>query len=116
MLGPVESSCGAPLTGVAAEEYLISRSNCSDPLESEAWLLTAKTLFPTSFSVQFAIYVMYKENQRYSEAASQLTDLLVSFGSEPSLWPEMRLVAAGATAGEYLLIINHYLVSKIEFS
>lgn len=103
MLAPVESPCGTggvSLTGTGAEEYLISRSSCSDPYESDAWLLTAKTLFPGSFSVQFAIYAMYKESQRYAEAATQLTDLLVAFGREPALWPEMRLIAAGATAGE----------------
>ncbi|OQR68125.1 integrator complex subunit 10-like [Tropilaelaps mercedesae] len=102
MLGPVEGSCGLSVAGSPAEDYLIARSNCKDPFVSEAWLLTAKTLFPNSFSVQFAIYAMYKESQRYAEAASQLTDLLVTFGREPALWPEMRLVATGATTGGLL--------------
>lgn len=39
----------------AAEEYIIKKAKleqASDPHTAKAWILTAKTLYPTNFSVQ----------------------------------------------------------------
>lgn len=76
-----------------AEEYLIQQSLCDDPFRAEAWLITAKTLFPHSFAIQFAMYDMYKETHRCADAARELANLMSTFAGEKGLATEMKAIA-----------------------
>lgn len=54
------------------EQYLISKAKTTqtcDPYASKAWIITAKTLFPNDFGVQFEAYRLEREAENFEEAA-----------------------------------------------
>ena len=54
-----------------AREYLET-----DPSSAKAWLITAKTLFPKEFSVQFEAYAIEKAAGNVKQAGLLLKDLV----------------------------------------
>ena len=48
----------------------------SDPSSAKAWLITAKTLFPKEFSVQFEAYAIEKAAGNVKQAGLLLKDLV----------------------------------------
>jgi len=73
-----------------AREYLET-----DPSSAKAWLITAKTLFPKEFSVQFEAYAIEKAAGNVKQAGLLLKDLVFSsdFENESRLWEEMSAIA-----------------------
>lgn len=58
------------------EKYLIQRAKAAtDPNVAKAIILTAKTLYPKNFKIQFAAYDMEKKAKNYDEAAKSLSHL-----------------------------------------
>lgn len=54
------------------EKFLITKAKSTqsqDPHASKAWIITAKTLYPNDFSVQFEAYQLEKNADNYEEAA-----------------------------------------------
>lgn len=41
----------------------------SDPSSAKAWILTAKTLYPNAFNVQYEAYLLERDSKNYEEAA-----------------------------------------------
>ncbi|XP_043231814.1 integrator complex subunit 10-like isoform X1 [Amphibalanus amphitrite] len=83
-------------SGLSDESYFISRAKeleASCPDEARAWLLTAKTLFPRSFSIQFESYRLDREALSVKDSAAHLERLCREFPDEPDLWAEMRVLA-----------------------
>lgn len=55
-----------------SEKFLITKAKGTqllDPHASKAWIITAKTLFPNDFGVQFEAYQLEKKAENYEEAA-----------------------------------------------
>ncbi|CAB3374081.1 Hypothetical predicted protein [Cloeon dipterum] len=53
-------------------------------------MLTAKSLFPSNFSVQFEVYNIEKALKHVKEAALCFSTLFQKFGQEPVIWQEVQ--------------------------
>ncbi|XP_028967911.1 integrator complex subunit 10 [Galendromus occidentalis] len=84
---------------------------CDDPFRAEAWLITAKTLFPNSFAIQFAMYDMYKGTHRSSDAARELANLMSTFPSEQGLASEMKSIAGAIQDSTTVIDSSRQLVA-----
>jgi len=51
----------------------------SDPSSAKAWILTAKTLYPNAFNVQYEAYLLERDGKNYEEAAKCFSVLYVDF-------------------------------------
>ncbi|KAF7286708.1 integrator complex subunit 10 isoform X2 [Rhynchophorus ferrugineus] len=77
------------------EEYVIQRAKeCfkTDPYSAKAWMLTAKSLYPNNFTVQFEAYLIEKDAGNVKEAAKCFSDLISKFQQTPDLWKEIEKV------------------------
>jgi len=93
MKGPEEkehhaSSCSA--------DWLVEQSRNSmsngDVYAAKAWLLTAKTLYPKAFSVQYEAFMMEKRTGRLSTCGKLFFEMIKVFPKEEVLWRELRKV------------------------
>lgn len=79
------------------EDFVIMRAKHAqenDNLYSaKAWMLTAKTLFPTNFKVQFEAYLMEKQSGNVVEAAECFSSLMTSRQYIHELLPEITAIA-----------------------
>lgn len=72
------------------ENYFIKRAKLveeTDPYAAKAWILTAKSLSPNNFDVQFEVYKQEKADKNYAEAAKCFSYIMVTFQNQP---PELR--------------------------
>lgn len=72
------------------ENYFIKRAKLaekSDPYAAKAWILTAKSLSPNNFDVQFEVYKQEKADKNYAEAAKCFSYIMLTFQKQP---PELR--------------------------
>ncbi|XP_055958775.1 integrator complex subunit 10 [Patella vulgata] len=87
------SSCENPMLSDA--EWLVMRARGyakSDPWAAKAWLITARTLFPGSFLIQFESYQLEKGARNIKDAAVHLEDMLKNFQHEGNLWNEVQSI------------------------
>ncbi|XP_037049863.1 integrator complex subunit 10 isoform X2 [Bradysia coprophila] len=104
----------------AGENYLISKAKLSqstDPFAAKAWILTAKTLYPNNFGVQFEAYLIEKSANNYEEAAKCLSYIVMTFQNQPpELWTEvtqltsaLRILEGGTTPEQefYVKMFQH---------
>ncbi|XP_031333411.1 integrator complex subunit 10 [Photinus pyralis] len=87
----------AELLNLSDEEYVVQRAKRAlkiDPVAAKAWMITAKTLYPNNFAVQFEAYKIEKEAGHLKEAAKYFSDLLGKFQREPEFWQEIENVTA----------------------
>jgi len=79
--------------GLSDVDWLVMRARSfpkSDPYSTKAWLITAKSLFPGSFVIQFESYLVEKAAKNVDEAARHLQEMLQNFPKEPKLWTEIH--------------------------
>lgn len=73
------------------ENYFIKRAKLadeqSDPYAAKAWILTAKSLSPNNFDVQFEVYKQEKADKNSVEAAKCFSYIMLTFQKQP---PELR--------------------------
>lgn len=82
---------------ISDEDYVIGRAKSLlnvDPIAAKAWMITAKTLYPNNFSVQFEAYQIEKRSGHVKEAAKYFSDLLIKFRQEAEFWKEIDEVTA----------------------
>ncbi|CAK1603160.1 unnamed protein product [Parnassius mnemosyne] len=85
------------------EDYIISRAKeaqKSNIHSAKAWMLTAKTLFPTNFKIQFEAYLMEKQSGNVQEAAECFSSLMMSRQNLPDLLPEISSIANSLKSNE----------------
>lgn len=79
------------------EEYIIMKAKevqNTDPFAAKAWMLTAQTLYPTNFTIQFEAYVMEKTAGQLQEAADCFS-ALINYPQIPNqLWPEIEAITS----------------------
>ncbi|XP_072936556.1 integrator complex subunit 10 [Epargyreus clarus] len=78
------------------EDYIISRAKEAQKYNihsAKAWMLTAKTLFPTNFKIQFEAYLMEKQSGNVLEAAECFSSLMMPRQNLPNLLPEISAIA-----------------------
>jgi integrator complex subunit 10 len=86
---------------ISDEEYVIQRAKSAlktDPLSAKAWMITAKTLYPNNFGVQFEAYCIEKNAGHVKEAAKCFSDLIGKFQQQPELWKEIENVTLALRA------------------
>ncbi|XP_050303392.1 integrator complex subunit 10 [Anthonomus grandis grandis] len=77
------------------EEYVVQRAKEAlkiDPYSAKAWMLTAKSLYPNNFTVQFEAYLIEKAAGNVKEAAKCFSDLIGKFQQTPELFKEVEKV------------------------
>lgn len=84
-------------TMLSDEDFIIMRAKKAQQenniFSAKSWMLTAKTLFPTNFKVQFEAYLMEKQSGNVQEAAECFSSLIMSRQNLPELLPEISAVA-----------------------
>ncbi|WAR06027.1 INT10-like protein, partial [Mya arenaria] len=78
-----------------ASDWLVMRARgCfkTDPYAAKAWMLTAQSLFPHSFNIQFEAYSLEKLGKNSKEAAKLLEGLYSSFPEDRRLWSEVHSI------------------------
>ncbi|KAJ6635420.1 Integrator complex subunit 10 [Pseudolycoriella hygida] len=102
------------------ENYFILKAksaHSNDPYAAKAWILTAKTLYPNNFGVQFEAYLIEKAANNYEEAAKCLSYIVMTFQNQPpELWKEvtqltsaLRILEGGTTSEQdfYVKMFQH---------
>lgn len=72
------------------ENYFIKKAKAyekTDPYTAKAWILTAKSLSPNNFAIQFAVYEQEKADNNYLEAAKCFSYIVLTFQMQP---PQLR--------------------------
>ncbi|XP_022904242.2 integrator complex subunit 10 [Onthophagus taurus] len=85
------------LDALSDEEYVIQRAKTAfktDPITAKAWMITAKTLYPNNFGVQFEAYQIEKGGGNVKEAARNFSDLIGKFHQQPEFWNEINKVTS----------------------
>ncbi|CAH0553252.1 unnamed protein product [Brassicogethes aeneus] len=86
---------------ITDEEYVIQRAKHAftiSPLKAKAWMITAKTLYPNNFGVQFEAYFIEKNAGHVKEAARCFSDLIGKFQQQPELLKEIEKVTTALRA------------------
>ncbi|XP_030755668.1 integrator complex subunit 10 isoform X2 [Sitophilus oryzae] len=79
------------------EEFVIQKAKDAfktDPYMAKALMLTAKSLYPNNFGVQFEAYLIEKNAGNVKEAARCFSDLISKFQQTPDLWKEIEKVTS----------------------
>lgn len=85
------------------EDYIIAKAKDAQKINihsAKAWMLTAKTLFPTNFKVQFEAYLMEKQSGNVQEAAECFSSLMLSRQNIPALLSEITSIANALRSAE----------------
>lgn len=85
------------------EDYIIAKAKEAQKHNihsAKAWMLTAKTLFPTNFKIQFEAYLMEKQYGNVQEAAECFSSLMLSRQNLSDLLPEISAIANALKSNE----------------
>lgn len=78
------------------QEYLVARARAAATQQQDwaakTWMLTAKSLFPDNFGIQFEAYTTEKESGNAKESAAFFQDLFNKFPSEQRIVSEIAAV------------------------
>ncbi|KAH8397528.1 hypothetical protein KR222_008952 [Zaprionus bogoriensis] len=83
------------MTSVEENEiYMVKQAQSvrhSDPSSAKAWILTAKTLYPNAFNVQYEAYLLERDSKNYEEAAKCFSVIATNFSNQHAeLWQEVN--------------------------
>nr|XP_061792868.1 integrator complex subunit 10-like isoform X1 [Nerophis lumbriciformis] len=78
-------------------EFLVKRARelvPDDPCAAKAWLITARTLYPADFNIQYEMYTIERNAERTSCAGRLLYDMFLNFPDQPVVWREISVITA----------------------
>ncbi|XP_078395582.1 integrator complex subunit 10 isoform X1 [Cetorhinus maximus] len=78
-------------------EFLVKKARdlvAEDPWAAKAWLITARTLYPTDFGIQYEMYMIERNAERTASAGRLLYDMFVNFPDQPMVWREISVITA----------------------
>ncbi|XP_069781376.1 integrator complex subunit 10 isoform X7 [Narcine bancroftii] len=78
-------------------EFLVKKARdlvTDDPWAAKAWLITARTLYPTDFGIQYEMYTIERNAERTASAGRILYDMFVNFPDQPMVWREINVITA----------------------
>ncbi|MBN3283486.1 INT10 protein, partial [Polyodon spathula] len=78
-------------------EFLVKRARelvNEDPWAAKAWLITARTLYPSDFNIQYEMYITERNAERTASAGRLLYDMFVHFPEQPVVWQEISVITA----------------------
>lgn len=86
----------------ADEDFFIKKAKLAqenDPFTAKAWIISAKTLFPNNFFIQFEAYLQEKAANNYLEAAKCFSYIVMTFQNQPpELWQEISKLTTALRA------------------
>ncbi|XP_044756158.1 integrator complex subunit 10 [Coccinella septempunctata] len=86
---------------ISDEDYVIGRARealKTSIYEAKAWMITAKTLYPTNFTVQFEAYLIEKSVGNVKEAAKCFSEIIGKFQEKEELWKEIEALTTALRA------------------
>ncbi|XP_017137017.1 integrator complex subunit 10 [Drosophila miranda] len=76
------------------ELYMVKQAQSlrkEDPFAAKAWIITAKTLYPAAFNVQYEAYLFERDGKNYEEAAKCFSVIATNFPNQHTeLWQEIN--------------------------
>ncbi|XP_019730446.1 integrator complex subunit 10 isoform X4 [Hippocampus comes] len=78
-------------------EFLVKRARelvPDDPCAAKAWLITARTLYPADFNIQYEMYIIERNAERTTCAGRLLYDMFLNFPDQPIVWREISVITA----------------------
>uniref|UniRef100_A0A672J533 Integrator complex subunit 10 n=1 Tax=Salarias fasciatus TaxID=181472 RepID=A0A672J533_SALFA len=78
-------------------EFLVKRARelvSDDPCAAKAWLITARTLYPSDFNIQYEMYTIERNAERTASAGRLLYDMFINFPDQPIVWREISVITA----------------------
>ncbi|XP_062332602.1 integrator complex subunit 10 [Osmerus eperlanus] len=78
-------------------EFLVKRARelvSDDPCAAKAWLITARTLYPTDFKIQYEMYTIERNAEKTASAGRLLYDMFINFPDQPIVWREIGVITA----------------------
>ncbi|XP_018601668.1 integrator complex subunit 10 isoform X3 [Scleropages formosus] len=78
-------------------EFLVKKARelvSEDPWAAKAWLITARTLYPSDFNIQYEMYTIERNAERTASAGRLLYDMFVNFPDQPVVWREISVITA----------------------
>uniref|UniRef100_A0A8C7SEL9 Integrator complex subunit 10 n=1 Tax=Oncorhynchus mykiss TaxID=8022 RepID=A0A8C7SEL9_ONCMY len=78
-------------------EFLVKRARdlvSEDPCAAKAWLITARTLYPTDFNIQHEMYTIERNAEKTASAGRLLYDMFINFPDQPVVWREITVITA----------------------
>ncbi|XP_032384300.1 integrator complex subunit 10 isoform X1 [Etheostoma spectabile] len=78
-------------------DFLVKRARelvSDDPCAAKAWLITARTLYPADFNIQYEMYIIERNAERTASAGRLLYDMFINFPDQPIVWREISVITA----------------------
>ncbi|XP_067899077.1 integrator complex subunit 10 isoform X2 [Heterodontus francisci] len=78
-------------------DFLVKKARdlvAEDLWAAKAWLITARTLYPTDFGIQYEMYTIERNAERTASAGRLLYDMFVNFPDQPMVWREISVITA----------------------
>ncbi|XP_066430225.1 integrator complex subunit 10 isoform X1 [Eleutherodactylus coqui] len=85
------------MAGLGDCEFLVRRARelvKEDTCAARAWLITARTLYPQDFNIQYEMYNIERNAERTASAGRLLYDMFVNFSEQPVVWREIGVITA----------------------
>uniref|UniRef100_A0A669ENR7 Integrator complex subunit 10 n=1 Tax=Oreochromis niloticus TaxID=8128 RepID=A0A669ENR7_ORENI len=76
-------------------EFLVKRARelvSDDPCAAKAWLITARTLYPADFNIQYEMYIIERNAEKTASAGRLLYDMFINFPDQPIVWREISVI------------------------
>ncbi|XP_031424677.1 integrator complex subunit 10 isoform X2 [Clupea harengus] len=78
-------------------EFLVKRARelvSEDPWAAKAWLITARTLYPADFNIQYEMYTIERNAERTTSAGRLLYDMFINFPDQAVVWREISVITS----------------------
>ncbi|KAM9026745.1 integrator complex subunit 10 isoform 5-T5 [Ara ararauna] len=78
-------------------EFLVKRARelvPGDLWAAKAWLITARSLYPADFNIQYEMYTIERNAERTTSAGRLLYDMFVNFPDQPAVWREISVITS----------------------
>ncbi|XP_042328083.1 integrator complex subunit 10 isoform X1 [Sceloporus undulatus] len=78
-------------------EFLVKRARELVPVDlwaAKAWLITARSLYPADFNIQYEMYSIERNAERTASAGRLLYDMFVNFPDQPVVWREISVITS----------------------
>ncbi|XP_069482755.1 integrator complex subunit 10 isoform X2 [Ambystoma mexicanum] len=88
---------GAGMSAQGDCEFLVRRARelvKDDVWAAKAWLITARSLYPADFNIQYEMYTIEKNAERTASAGRLLYDMFVNFPDQPVVWREISVITS----------------------
>ncbi|XP_044519463.1 integrator complex subunit 10 isoform X4 [Gracilinanus agilis] len=90
-------ACSSVMSSIGDCEFLVQRARelvQQDLWAAKAWLITARSLYPADFNIQYEMYIIERNAERTASAGRLLYDMFVNFPDQPVVWREISVITS----------------------